>query len=293
MRTKIQITICTFRRTELLKDLATALLLQAAEIDAEIRICFINNDAGSSSPVWSELVQLGCIVVVEPRQGIGFARNRGLSIAGEDEWVLFFDDDQKPGDGWLKEFANHIASGAEWPAVGPVSPLFESNPPVWGRGWAWGEGRALAKDGSVRKFVGFGNVALPPLLVANDAFRVRGRFLRGPGEDTFLSSVATQLGYRFVFLKAAGATEPVDRERLRARWVFRRCFLNGLTFGRVSRRQGFLACGRASGSIAKRVTLSIVSLAAEGGGTVGDRLIRSGCQLVIAIGTLVGLLSFT
>ncbi len=68
-------------------------------------------------------------LVGESRQGVGFARQRGVDEA-EGDWIAFLDDDTRPACDWLERALSFIRGKPGIAAVsGRIHPRFESLPP--------------------------------------------------------------------------------------------------------------------------------------------------------------------
>ncbi|HEX2256967.1 MAG TPA: glycosyltransferase [Afifellaceae bacterium] len=68
--------------------------------------------------------------VIEPKQGLNHARNRGMQEAGGD-WLVYLDDDIRMASGWLEAFADAVQRLEPDAVVGPVLPWFEGEVPSW------------------------------------------------------------------------------------------------------------------------------------------------------------------
>ena len=95
--------ICTFNRADRLPGLAEAMLAQQSPIPFEL--LFVNNNSTDDTlEVLKDLAQRHANVrfVTEAEQGIVPARNRAIAEALDNDYMLFMDDDELPGDGLLQ-----------------------------------------------------------------------------------------------------------------------------------------------------------------------------------------------
>ncbi len=124
----------TYNRAELLKgtlDSVQALTLPGgwkAEIlvvdnNSSDRTCEVAQDSDRQGP-------LRVRRVVETKQGLNHARNRGAKDAAFDH-LVFLDDDVIVDEKWLEAYANVGAQLRADCVVGPVEPWFEVDPPEW------------------------------------------------------------------------------------------------------------------------------------------------------------------
>lgn len=222
------IVVCTFKRVLMLRPLVLAIMEQIVGLRDEfrVRLVVIDND-----PEGSALDELASIsrrydntrfsYLHEDKPGVGNARNLAFTLVRDNEWLIFFDDDQIPGESWLSELLCAGLSGRGDLYVGPVRPSLPEDCPDWAEGgWAWA--RAEFRDGESRNHAGFGNIMISPTVLSDPSCQVKDDFLNGPGEDTSVTCELVAKGYRIVHVLGASATEPVPVERLNMPWVLAR-----------------------------------------------------------------------
>lgn len=95
---RVLVAIPTYRRTELLPPLVTAVRAQTEELPSA-RILVVDNDPGRSAR--DVAADLGVEYLAEPTPGIAAVRQAALDAAAEDELTVMIDDDVFPEDGWL------------------------------------------------------------------------------------------------------------------------------------------------------------------------------------------------
>lgn len=136
---KISIVIATYNRGQrLLRTLQSLADQSLTPADWEA-IAVDNNSADDTFAVFSEFASahpfLNLRMVREPRQGLSWARNRGIAEA-RGEIIAIIDDDEEvnPGfaDGYVDFFARHPAAAM---AGGRVVPLYEAARPRWMSRW--------------------------------------------------------------------------------------------------------------------------------------------------------------
>lgn len=91
---QLSILICTYNRADILEECLQSLIVQTA-LPATFEVLVINNNSPDRTQAVAESF-IGPIsnfrIVVETRQGLSYARNRGYEEAQAD-WVLYLDDD--------------------------------------------------------------------------------------------------------------------------------------------------------------------------------------------------------
>ena len=69
--------------------------------------------------------------VVEPKQGLSAARNKGIKEAKGDI-IIYVDDDALVDSDYIRIYAEHFAAQPETMAAGgPIEPLYETSEPAW------------------------------------------------------------------------------------------------------------------------------------------------------------------
>jgi succinoglycan biosynthesis protein ExoM len=153
----------------------------------------------------------------EPRQGITYARNRGVeAIRPETDFVAFIDDDEVPDPRWLD--ALHGADVVS----GPVESHFDPpDVPAWVRHGPFFRPRQVPDGQAIH--VAFTNNTL----LRASLFRELGRmfdhqFALTGGEDTDFFLRVHRAGYRMVWAANAWVRETVPASRATAGWILRR-----------------------------------------------------------------------
>jgi glycosyltransferase involved in cell wall biosynthesis len=129
----ITVAICTRNRAEFLVAAVRRLLPQMTD-DTELLIVD-NASTDVTRCVAAELAASHRSVrtCTESKPGISVARNTALAVA-EGQYVLFFDDDQFPADGWLeayRQFLRHPPSSRVAAVGGAILPQVEGVRPKW------------------------------------------------------------------------------------------------------------------------------------------------------------------
>lgn len=239
----VVIGVCTYKRVSQLVVLLAELQRQIASCsDWNVRIIVADNDEDMAAKhpvhkIAQDLPGIGMEYISVPEKGVGFARNAIFDSVGDDELLIFFDDDQEPCPTWLSVLLEGHLRHPEEVLVGPVIPVLPEDVPRWAVDpAAWG-GRKQT-DGSLRRHAGFGNILLPRSALASGLCRVPEPFLRGPGEDTYITLSLSSAGFVIRYVDAARAVEPVANERLSIPWLRQRATVSAETWVEVVRLTG-------------------------------------------------------
>ena len=127
----LSIVIPTFRREAYLPPLFASLAAQIASCGVDAEVIVVDNSPDASARVVAArgTDRLDALRYVhEPRPGVAQARNRGVAEAAGSH-VVFLDDDEVPGHGWLATYARMAATGAA-ACFGAIDAQFDSPPPA-------------------------------------------------------------------------------------------------------------------------------------------------------------------
>lgn len=188
--------------------------------------------------------ELPCTVryIFEGRQGLSYARNRGIAESAG-ALLLFTDDDVVVHRDWVQEIVTGFATHDCMAIGGRIVAVWGQEPPPW-----YSNSGPYRLIGAIIEY-DFGNeiqYAVSPPFGANMAFRRevferyglfrtdlgisgKGRLV---GEDTELSLRLLKGGERIIYLPSAVIYHPVEPERVRKRY-FERWYFN---YGRTTIR---------------------------------------------------------
>ena len=130
----ISVVICTYNRCESLKDTLNSLLIQKCEGNFDYEVIVVDNNSkdGTKEVVkeYEERFKGRLKYLFEPRQGLSYARNKGIKEA-KGEIIAFTDDDCIVDREWLQNiwecFKRYKCDGLG----GRVLPLYPENTPSW------------------------------------------------------------------------------------------------------------------------------------------------------------------
>ncbi|MCW4385444.1 glycosyltransferase family 2 protein [Salinibacterium sp. SYSU T00001] len=231
---RIVIAVLTYQRPDDLAELLPELLTQAEESDENVRILVVDNDpAGSAASVCAPFAEQGVSYVLETTPGISAARNRALEEAGDDNLLVYIDDDERPAPQWL----HHLVAlyRAETPAgvVGPVVSRFAHEPDEFITAGRFFERRRLP-TGTPVDVAATNNLLLD--LRQTQGLRFDADFGISGGSDTLFTRQLSQSGRRLLWCDEALVYDIVPPSRLTRGWVLNRAYRSGNSWSRTSIR---------------------------------------------------------
>jgi GT2 family glycosyltransferase len=128
----LNICICTYNRVGYLKRCLEKLIAQVNNEEIVITVIDNNSNDGTKDYIRSLGEDHSFIgYVLEPAQGLSYARNAGW-ISSQSDWILYLDDDCLPSDIFVSAALTLIKSGDAVDAYGgPIDALFENDIPNW------------------------------------------------------------------------------------------------------------------------------------------------------------------
>lgn len=226
----VTVCICTFKRPRYLRRALEELKRQETDGRFTYSIVVVDNDrtesarmvateAAADSPV-------SIVYCVEPEQNIALARNRAMAnVSGE--FIAFIDDDEFPGQDWLRTLLAALERYGADGVLGPVRPYFEQEPPAWLVRSRLCE-RPEHETGLVLdwRYTRTGNVLFRRAILDGVAEPFR-KVLGNGGEDgDFFKRMIAQ-GRVFVWCNEAPVQEIVPPERWTRRYYLKRALLSG------------------------------------------------------------------
>jgi len=147
----LSIIVCTYNRD---KYLGRTLELIREQLDADCEVLVIDNNSTDRTAAICQRFPM-FRYVLETRQGLSNARNRGIDEAKGD-WLVFLDDDAFIEPNYISNLQQYIAEHQEMIAFGGrIDPLYEgASEPVWMSKWSYSWVSALNKGNEVCCFQG-------------------------------------------------------------------------------------------------------------------------------------------
>jgi succinoglycan biosynthesis protein ExoM len=228
----VSVCVCTFRRPAALARLIDLLAEQRpAAID---ELVVVDNDARGSARATCHAVTAPFPVhyAIEPEQNIARARNRAVALA-RGEWLAFLDDDELPPEDWLARLRDAAARYEADAVLGPVLGTPPPDAPRWVREGRFFERRRFATGTAVpRNEFRIGNALVRRACLARLAGPFDPAYGLTGGEDGDMLCRLARAGARIVWCDEAAVLEPVERSRLRPRWLLRRAWRGGNDYAR-------------------------------------------------------------
>ena len=171
--------------------------------------------------------------ILESRQGVAYARNRGLEVSCG-EFIGFIDDDELVDKNWIVGMLNGFALDESVAAVtGPVIPQYTIKPPAWmTEAFHGSDGGSDYRLLSTKEAIGTGNSMFRLELVNDIRFkttlgRVKSSLISG--EDTDFVQQLYDKGYRGAYSPEAIVHHMIPPERTTLQWFMDRYFAEGIT----------------------------------------------------------------
>ncbi|MEK1929579.1 MAG: glycosyltransferase family 2 protein [Pararhizobium sp.] len=231
---RIDIGVCTYRRTELEQTLRSLGAIAVPE-GATIRIIVADNDEVPSAEgrvnalrasVPHEIVYVHC-----PSSNISIARNACLENATGD-FLAFIDDDETASENWIVRLIEAADATEADVVLGPVKAVYDKDAPGWmRRGDFHSTFPVWVGD---RIVTGYTCNALLRLAAPSLAGRRFNLALgRSGGEDTEYFTHMHRMGGKIGYAPAAWVQEPVPAKRAAFSWLAKRKFRFGQTHGHL------------------------------------------------------------
>ena len=228
----ITICICTYKRSELLRQLLTSLERQITEGLFDYSVVIVDNDkAGLAAPVAELCARQSNIRMsyyLEPEQNIAIARNKAVDSAKGD-FVAFIDDDEFPDENWLLNLYKALHQFRADGVLGPVKPCFETEPPPWIIRGKLCERESFQTGATIQnpKHTRTGNVLLDRKIFDKGSL-FDPLFGKTGGEDVDFFRRMIQKGNTFVWCNEACVHEVIPPQRLKRSFFLKRALLRGV-----------------------------------------------------------------
>ncbi|PFG20473.1 glycosyltransferase family 2 protein [Serinibacter salmoneus] len=235
---RVTLAVLTHRRHEQIAALVPLLEAQARQALAafpaevgDIGVLVVDNepDAAARDAVLRAADPEVTRYVCEPRPGIATARNRALRESAGEDLLVFIDDDETPGEGWLVALlGTFLRAGADPVAAvaGAVRTVLVGELDPWIRdgGFLARSHRESTRTGEAVATAATNNLLLDLRVVRGlDLWFEESLGLAG-GEDTLFTTALTRAGERIVWCREAWVHDVRPVARLTRRAVVRRAF---------------------------------------------------------------------
>ena len=151
----LTVIICTYNREKYIYECLSRLAKDTEPKGWEI-VLVNNNSTDQTSAECERFVKdfkpTNYRYFVETKQGLSFARNRGIAEA-KGEWLVFLDDDAMIESDYITNLQKHLSEHPEAGAFGgQIEPFFEDGEPDWYSKWSMGFVSAIDRGKEVHVF---------------------------------------------------------------------------------------------------------------------------------------------
>ena len=250
--TRLDIAICTFRRSHICQTLASVAKVRVPS-GFSVRVIVADNDDTPSAekrvkdcPLPFELTYLHA-----PARNISIARNAWLDTSTAPV-LVFIDDDEVVAEDWLTELvAEQSRSGAEV-VLGPAIALYDDMAPDWMKVADYHSSRPVYVNGEI--VTGYGcNTLLMRTAPSVDGVRFERDAGKLGGEDTLYLAAIHRRGGKISYASEALVYEDVPPNRARLGWLLRRKLRFGHTHAVMLEQNGDLTFARRARQMALAV----------------------------------------
>lgn len=226
---RLVVAVLTYRRPDRIAALVPVLVEQAADLARRVEgvgvsVLVIDNDAeGTGARAVAEAAGRHGVgrdrpvtAVVEPEPGISAARNRALRASGDQDLLVFVDDDEVPHAGWLRALYQTYRETGAAAVSGPVTSRYAVEPEPWvvAGGFYDRAHRLGLRTGTVIPTAATNNLLLDLRTVRRAGLTFDPALGLSGGEDTLFTSALTAAGGHIVWCAEAIVSDVVPVERL-------------------------------------------------------------------------------
>ncbi|NOX29789.1 MAG: glycosyltransferase [Actinobacteria bacterium] len=252
------IVIATYQRPDGLGRLLDSIVKTAKPAGWHLTVIVVDNDEeNSAAPTLTAFESsLDLVSIVEPTQGIPFARNAGTQAAlgANAERIVFIDDDERVESDWLLELTlAHEQFGAPI-TMGCVLTEFEETPPAWAEESGAFQRRIFA-NGTALDFAITANVMVDSEILRGNERPFDESLRYSGGSDLQLFAELRASGNKIVYASKAVAHELFPASKVNVTWLTRRQYRRGLNRSTTLRQLDASAA-----RVAKRVVAGCVSI---------------------------------
>ena len=230
---KVSVVICTYNRAELFRSALNSLICQTSG-NGSFDVIVVNNNSSDYTQAVAEDFALNhdnIRVVIEKKQGLSHARNRGYKEA-ETDWVAYLDDDAKASFNYVERI-QHVIEHYDFDCFGGVYlPWYKYGRPKWFKDEYGSNGFKLNVTGFLEDDYASGGVIVfkKNVLEHFNGFPVNigmnGEKI-AYGEETLLQVRMRKEGYRIGFDPHLQIEHVVSPYKLSPVWFVRSSFAVG------------------------------------------------------------------
>lgn len=237
----ISVVICTYNRAKYISLCLNALFnsISSSNYSDSFEVILIdNNSTDNTENVIAQMIipsDISFVYYKETRQGLSFARNRGIELSRFD-YVSFIDDDAIVHSDWSIRLYDYLINFKPIAFGGKILPRFESTPPSWFSSEfetcysildvSWNSGPFPMNSGPVGANMGFAKSRIDDPYFSTSLGRVGTSLLSGE-ESEFFSRIKDVSSVHFI--SDVCVDHIIPSERLDIGWLNKRFFYGGLS----------------------------------------------------------------
>ena len=131
----LSVVICSYNRALMVKKFLPNLISQIenSKHGDRVEVIIVDNNSTDTTSMLSQILStdnLKIKTVFEERQGLAYARNKGIQ-SSQGDYIAFLDDDARVQPKWLETVISLISSDNYLLIGGPIYPEFERKKPWW------------------------------------------------------------------------------------------------------------------------------------------------------------------
>ncbi|KEQ18495.1 glycosyltransferase family 2 protein [Endozoicomonas numazuensis] len=228
-------TLTTGTRNKTFIQCLESLMKQNLPDQTELSIVVVENNLASDKSVQSIIKKLRKRSPVhiyhelECKQGIPYARNRALKLAGELGFshLAFIDDDAFAEQDWIAQLACTVRRYKCQAVTGPQKAIFpDDTSPMFRNAPVYHERKI--SNGQKVSWGATNNILMDVSFLHQKGLQFNTQLIHG-GEDKELFLRVTQSGASIYWCQKAVVSEYISGERLKPQWAVRRTFRMGAT----------------------------------------------------------------
>jgi glucosyl-dolichyl phosphate glucuronosyltransferase len=244
MKPFISVIVCTYNRAELLKKCLDSLLNQSLDHELYEVVIVDNNSTDGTNFLLDKYVleKYHFRVVLEKKQGITFARNRGWKEACG-QYIAYIDDDAQASENWLSEIYKFTHNNPNVAAFGGKCEIYSDIPipkwfPAYGSTSLGDTDREI--DPEIEYLLGTNCIFRRVLLEQIDGFNENIRSMSASkvayGEDTEILIRLKQSNINVFYASNVKVFHYISHHKMQLKWLLNSVYQNGQCHAMMFRR---------------------------------------------------------
>lgn len=233
--TTLLVSICTYKRTELLQTLLDSLLVAKVQTEMKVFFVVVDNDSAQSSKALCNKYSLtnDLKYFAESERNISIVRNVGLNYAKQNsfDYILFLDDDEFVCGDYFKHLQGTLNKLNPDVVIGPVVTLYHPQTPNWITNSKVFE-RSRRETGAIVNTGNTGN-ALVKVSAISGIGLFNPEYGKSGGEDSDFFYRCQSHGLSMVWCDEAEVYEYLENERCSLKYIMIRARRGGQTYSKI------------------------------------------------------------